>query len=153
MDELTLKTLQAFQEDGRVSFVEVAERLGVAEGTIRRKYAKLVESGILKIAGVVDPVATGYRAPAIIGVKVSVAKLQSVVAELTSIRRIRYVAATTGAYDIIIMAYLKDNEELFRLISQRIALIEGITSLETLVVLNTYKQSYDWLDPEAEDDI
>lgn len=150
MDMQTLDLIRILQKDGRVPFVEAAEKLGVAEGTVRRKYARLVESGVLKVAGVVEPTAIGYGSPAIIGIKVMANQLDHVVEQLCALKRIRYVAATTGAYDVIVMAYLKDTAELYELISKRLTRIEGVASLETLVVLKTFKQSYDWIE---EDDV
>lgn len=148
MDMQTLDLIRILQRDGRVPFVEAAEKLGVAEGTVRRKYARLIESGVLKVAGVVEPTAIGYSSPAIIGIRVMANHLEAVVKQLCALRRIRYVAATTGAYDVIVMAYLKDTAELYELISQKLSRIEGVASLETLVVLKTFKQSYDWVDEE-----
>ena len=35
--------IKLLQQDGRMSFVEMAERIGVTEGTIRRKFYRLGE--------------------------------------------------------------------------------------------------------------
>lgn len=153
MDDLTKQLLAAFQADGRASFVELAERFGVAETTVRRKYARLVETGLLRIVGVVRPEGVGYNTPVIIGLKVELNRLQSVVDELSHLRRVRYVALTTGPFDIVIMVFFKSNTELYHFIADKLTNIPGIQSMETLLVLETFKQSYDWIDPEEEPDL
>jgi len=37
LDEFDLKLIQALQKNGRASYVELAESLGVVEGTVRKR--------------------------------------------------------------------------------------------------------------------
>ena len=41
--------------DGRRKFREVAEELGLAENTVRARFRKLEESGVLKVTAMVNP--------------------------------------------------------------------------------------------------
>ena len=47
MDDLDLLILNALQEDGRTPFTQIAKKVGVAESTIRSRYASLIEDGIV----------------------------------------------------------------------------------------------------------
>lgn len=78
MDELDRLILQTLQKDGRTPFTQIARQAGVSETTIRSHYRNLVEKGVVRTVGVVDPYVLGLNAPAIIGVSVEPGLLDQV---------------------------------------------------------------------------
>ena len=48
-------------------FTEIANVLGVSEGTIRNRVTRLVDEQIVQIVGLVDPHRLDFDAPAMIG--------------------------------------------------------------------------------------
>ena len=56
--------------DGRTSFKTIADRLNLAEGTVRNRFRKLKEQGILDVTGLVDPEALPEHSVVMIGVQV-----------------------------------------------------------------------------------
>ncbi len=54
LDKINIAILKELR-DGRKSFIEIAEKLAVAENTIRSRVNKLVETGVLTITGLVNP--------------------------------------------------------------------------------------------------
>ena len=62
MDELDLSILAALQTDGRRPFTDIAQNLGVSEGTVRNRVSKLIEQQVLHIVGLVDPNSLGLNA-------------------------------------------------------------------------------------------
>ena len=55
LDELNFQLLLHLQKDGRKSFTELAEELGVSVGTVRNRVTRLIEDKTLQITGRVDP--------------------------------------------------------------------------------------------------
>ena len=51
-DELILKELQ---EDGRISYRTIAEKLDISDGTVRVRVNRMMESGFLKVSALIDP--------------------------------------------------------------------------------------------------
>src|SRR6056297_3066 len=51
-DELILKELQ---DDGRVSYRTIAEKLDISDGTVRVRVNRMMESGFLKVSALIDP--------------------------------------------------------------------------------------------------
>ena len=45
LDKTEREIIRLLQKDGRMSFVDMADQIGVTEGTIRRKFYRLVEEG------------------------------------------------------------------------------------------------------------
>ncbi len=63
LDKTEREIIKLLQKDGRMSFVDMAEQIGVTEGTIRRKFYRLLEEGVIKIAAVTDPSRWGSTRP------------------------------------------------------------------------------------------
>ena len=70
VDELDRRIIEALQENGRESFRRIASRLGVSEGTIRARYARLTDDGVLQVVAVTNPLGLGFD-QALVGVKTS----------------------------------------------------------------------------------
>ncbi|HLS89236.1 MAG TPA: Lrp/AsnC family transcriptional regulator [Sphingobacteriaceae bacterium] len=143
LDRTEKEIIRSLQKDGRMSFVDMAERVGVTEGTIRRKFYRLVEEGVLQIGAITDPFMVGFKTPAVIGLNVDTDRIGEVVKALAAVPRIRQLMLTTGIFDIILVGYFSSNRELARFITDELSRIEGITDTNTSVVLEIYKDSFE----------
>lgn len=154
MDNLDLLILNALQEDGRTPFTQIAKKCGVAESTIRSRYASLVERGIAQTITVIDPFEVGYDAPALIGISTKPGEIDSVVQALEQqIPEISYLVLTLGRYDLMVEVFCKDREHLTDLITKKIQAIPGIRATETLVIGKIFKLSFFWqpeINPQTE---
>lgn len=144
LDKTEREIIQLLQQDGRMSFVDLAKAVGVTEGTIRRKFNRLVGEGIIRIAAVADPFAVGFESPAVISLKVEPAALDEVIARVVDLPEIRYVALCTGEYDLVCEGYFASNQDLSRFLVERLAKIEGIRDISTSLILRVAKQSFTW---------
>lgn len=144
IDDLDRKILQHLRDDGRVSYVALANKFNVSEGTIRKRVRKLEENQILQIVGVTDPFKVGLDTVAFVWLKVERNKLESVINELKNIEDIRYLVITTGSYDVVAMAVLPNRERLVQLLNKKLGQIPGVQSTETSIVLEIHKQIYHW---------
>ena len=70
LDELDGRLIMALQEDGRARFRGFAGKLGCSEATIRNRYARLVEAGVVEVTAVTNPLGMGYDAMAMLGITV-----------------------------------------------------------------------------------
>jgi Lrp/AsnC family transcriptional regulator for asnA, asnC and gidA len=137
--------LNALQEDGRTPFTQIAKKCGVAESTIRSRYASLVERGIAQTITVIDPFEVGYDAPALIGISTKPGAFDSVVQALEQqIPEISYLVMTLGRYDLMVEVFCRDREHLTDLITKKIQAIPGIQATETLVIGKIFKLSFFW---------
>ena len=51
---------------------------------------------------------------------------------------------STGRYDIIVEAFFLDQQHFLEFISNKLSRMEGITGLETSMILEVVKFSYEW---------
>jgi Lrp/AsnC family transcriptional regulator, regulator for asnA, asnC and gidA len=144
MDAIDKTIIKYLQIDGRKSYTDIAEELGVTVGTVRNRVQRLIENGILKIVAVVDPIKTGMSTVAMVGLKVRLNKLQDVIEELVKIPEVRLVAASTGMFDLFLQIITFSIEDYYRIISENMSTIEGIEDSHSFMLLQINKQTYDW---------
>ncbi len=144
MDDLDKFILQTLQEDGRAPFTQIAKQAGVSETTIRSRYRNLVEEGIIRCVGIVDPYALGFQAPVLIGVSVEPGTVDQVAREIAELSAVSYLVMTLGRFDLMIEAFCRDLPHLTHLIAQQIHLIPGVCATETLMIARSYKLTYRW---------
>lgn len=144
LDDLDKRILAHMQEDGRITFVDLASYLGVSEGTIRKRVKRLEERGIMKTMGVTDPLKMGLDTVAFIWLKINRHYMESVIEQLQVLAEVRYLVVTTGEHDLVAMVVLPNREELVALLNKKLAQIEGIVGTETSIVLQIHKQIHDW---------
>jgi Lrp/AsnC family transcriptional regulator for asnA, asnC and gidA len=144
LDEIDRRVIKILQVDGRRPNTEIARELKVSETTIRKRVAQLVSRGLINIVAVPTPRAAGMNLSAIIGISVTLPKLKEISEELKRQREVRYVGMSTGRYDIIVEAFFFDQQHYLDFISSRLSRMDGITSLETSMILDIVKFSYEW---------
>ena len=140
IDELDLKILKLLQEDGRLAFMDIAQKLKLSESTIRKRVQALKERGVIKRFTVeIDPAKIGLNTVAIVGVDVDPPKLLEVAQKLCEFKEIRCVATSTGDHMIMTEIWTKDGRELTRLISEKIGPIEGVRKICPAIILERLK--------------
>jgi Lrp/AsnC family transcriptional regulator for asnA, asnC and gidA len=144
MDDLDKLILQTLQEDGRAPFTHIAKQAGVSETTIRIRYRNLVEEGIIRSVGIVDPYALGFQAPALVGATVEPGMVNQVARAIAEIPEVSYLVMTLGRFDLMIEVFCRDLPHFTRLLTEQIQVIPGVCSTETLMIARSYKLSYRW---------
>jgi Lrp/AsnC family transcriptional regulator for asnA, asnC and gidA len=151
VDRLDHIILQALQKDGRIPFTDIAREAGVSETTIRNRYRNLVEAGVVRPVGYINPSALGYEAPAIIGISSEPGAIDYLARTLSDLPEVRSVYKTLGSFDLIIEVYCQDLAHINQLLTHQISLLQGVLSTETLMIAQSYKQGDRWM-PAREPD-
>lgn len=140
LDKSDIYILNSLANDGRKSFTDLAQELGVSVGMVRNRYKRLVDDGILHIIGWTDPVKNGMNAYSRIVLKVCPSELIGKVAErLVEIDEVSFVALTSGNYDLEINVACRDNSALLDLMQNKIHKIEGIYETNTTMYMQILK--------------
>jgi Lrp/AsnC family transcriptional regulator, regulator for asnA, asnC and gidA len=142
LDGVDRAIIEALQANGRDSFRGIAARIGVAEATVRSRYARLVEDDILQVTGVTNPLGLGFDAMALIGVNATGAPAP-VADEIAGWEEASYVVVTAGRYDVLAELVCADHPHLLDL-TTRIRAIPGVVSTETFLYLQLCKQIFHW---------
>jgi Lrp/AsnC family transcriptional regulator for asnA, asnC and gidA len=144
VDDLDRLILQTLQEDGRAPFTQIAKQANVSETTIRTRYQSLVERGIVRTVGIVDPYALGFQAPALIAVSAEPGAADRVAKAIGALPEVSYLVMTLGSFDLFVEVFCRDLPHLTDLITRQIRQIPGVRSIETLMIARSYKLTYRW---------
>jgi Lrp/AsnC family transcriptional regulator for asnA, asnC and gidA len=142
MDTLDRRIIALLESNGRASNARIARDVGVSEGTVRRRLKRLIQDKIINVVALPDPSKLGYNSEAIIGVQVDPDQVDAVAAKLSSLQHTRWVAVTTGTYDVFAWATLPSAEELGIFLREKIGPIPGVRRTETFVNLAVTKREY-----------
>ena len=124
--------------DGRTSFKTIAERLNLAEGTVRNRYRKLKKNGILEVTGLVDPEALPDHSVVMIGVQVRDMDLVKKAEEFSKLRGVISVCVVTGRFDLIVTVMLAKDFTILRFYTEEAIKVSNIRSVETFVVYKSF---------------
>jgi Lrp/AsnC family transcriptional regulator for asnA, asnC and gidA len=124
--------------DGRRSFKDIADELGLSENTVRTRVHKLMGEGLLEIAGLVDPEALPGHRVVMVGVKLQTMDLINKGKEFSALRGVVSVSVVTGRYDLILLVFLKEGFGLLEFYTEEVAKVKDVQSVETFVVYKAY---------------
>src|SRR3954467_3433349 len=144
IDHTDREILRVLQVDGRTSNTEIARRLGVTETTVRKRLAAMLEGDPVQIVAVPTPRLAGLTVSAIMGISVQLKALQKVADALVERPEVRYCGVSAGRYDLILEAFFIDHEHVVRFSQDGLGPMEGITDVETSLILKIEKFSYEW---------
>jgi Lrp/AsnC family transcriptional regulator for asnA, asnC and gidA len=143
LDDVSKAIIAQLQQDGRRSYASIGKAVGLSEAAVRQRVQRLIESGVMQIVAVTDPLQLGFARQAMVGIRVTGA-LEPVADALSAIREVAYVVLTAGSYDLLAEVVCESDEHLLDIISNEIRGIPGVAGTETLVYLKLRKQTYSW---------
>ncbi len=142
-DDVSKAIIKQLQEDGRRAYATIGKAVGLSEAAVRQRVQKLVDTGVMQIVAVTDPMQVGFSRQAMIGIKAE-GNLDPVVEALSAMDEVDYVVITAGSFDILAEVVCEDDEHLLGLLNHRIRTIAGIRSTESFMYLKLSKQTYTW---------
>jgi Lrp/AsnC family transcriptional regulator for asnA, asnC and gidA len=142
VDELDLSILRELKKDARKSHRDLAEKLGVAEGTIYNRINKLQESGVIKRFMVdLDFSKLGYDLTVVIGITVEGGHLAEMEEKISKKPNVSAVYDVTGEYDALIVAKFAERDSLNDFIKS-ILRLPYVKRTNTMLVLNVIKETH-----------
>ncbi|MEU0832392.1 Lrp/AsnC family transcriptional regulator [Streptomyces sp. NPDC056231] len=139
LDDLDHAIIAALEEDGRRAFREIARSLNVSEGTVRARYRRLEETGVLKIAAFADPGHLRTGRLALLFLRVAPAHHDAVVAALCRHPEISYVSTMLGRADVFAQVLVQDDNELWRFLQNQVRPLEGVLDTEAVLEVAVHK--------------
>jgi|APHM01.1.fsa_nt_gi Transcriptional regulators len=144
IDETDLDIIEELKKDGRASFSDIAEKLGLATSTVTGRFQKLEEKEIITgFNPEIDYEKLGFELTAMIDIKAEADKIVETVETLESKTRVISFFEVTGETDMILVSRFLDREDMNQFLKD-LQQTEGIKSTETNVILT---------EPKLEDNI
>lgn len=143
LDDVSKAIIEQLQEDGRRPYATIGKAVGLSEAAVRQRVQRLLESGVVQIVAVTDPVQVGFARQAMIGLRCS-GPLDTVADALAAMPEVDYVVITAGSFDLLAEVVCEDDDHLLEILSERIRRLDGVDTTETFVYLKLHKQHYNW---------
>lgn len=134
IDNLDKKIIEIMKKDSRCPFVEIANQLGVSEGTVRSRVHRMTEEGVIRGFTIKT---SSRNVKALIEIKTSVdTDTQQIARELATYDGVTEVFEVTGDQDIIAIVDVESSNNLNDII-ERVRRF-GKLSTRTLLILKEH---------------
>lgn len=144
LDRLDCQLIGLLQTDGRMPNNAIAQQLGISEYTVRRRLKRLIDSGIIRIVAVANPIDLGFEIAGNLKIHIDLKKTERVLENLKEIDALIYVALTTGGTDVDADFIVRSLKEFHNLIFKQISKIDGVLTAQTSLLVDIVKDKYDW---------
>ncbi|MGE6220558.1 Lrp/AsnC family transcriptional regulator [Nubsella zeaxanthinifaciens] len=146
-NEQDFNLIKYLQEDGRISFTDLAKKLNVSISTVRNRYNNLVNDNVINVYARINPDKIGLNAYSRILISVRPkSMIQQVIDKLYTFPEISFLASVSGDFDIEVNVMCRDNNHLLEVLHNKINQIEGVYNSKTNFYLKVYKFSTPNLD-------
>src|SRR5712691_1857315 len=142
LDDVSKLIIEQLQQDGRRSYAAIGKAVGLSEAAVRQRVQRLIDTGVMQIVAVTDPMSLGFKRQAMIGIRCS-GDLQRLADLLAGMEAIDYVVITAGSFDLLAEVVCEDDDQLLEILGQ-VRSLPSVTTTETLVYLKLRKQTYHW---------
>jgi Lrp/AsnC family leucine-responsive transcriptional regulator len=155
LDDFDHRILSALAADGRLSIVDLAERVGLSQTPVRRRLQALEEAGVIDGYGArINRRRLGYGVTAFVEIKLESHKqehthlLRETIATLPEVTSMHVIS---GAGDLLLEIWVHDLEEYDRLLIDTILDLPIVKEVRTSFVMRTFKKDDVLAEPREPD--
>ncbi len=143
IDEIGAQIIRHLQVDGRRPYTHLAREVGLSEAAVRHRVQRLLDTGVMQIVAVTDPLQLGLHRQAMILIKVD-GDVREVAEHLAAFDEVDYLVLTAGSVDLLAEVLVHDDDALLELLNDRIRKVPGVVGTESVIYLRLTKQTYAW---------
>ncbi|MFH1646321.1 MAG: Lrp/AsnC family transcriptional regulator, partial [Chloroflexota bacterium] len=142
LDDIDQKVIEELGKDGRLAYADLSKKLGISSATVSRRVAFLLRENIIKIMAIPNPSKLGYPANSFITLRTDRSKVNDICAELSMYREVHLVMTLMNSFDIIVGIHFPTPEVLYDFILKKIAFMDGVLDIETIMRAEIKKSTY-----------
>ena len=143
LDDVSKAIISQLQQDGRRSYGSIGKAVGLSEAAVRQRVQRLIDTGVMQIVAVTDPLQVGFPRAAMVGINVD-GDVESVADAVQAMPEVDYLVICAGGYHLMAEVVAEDDDHLLEIVNRRIRGCPGVRSTETFVYLKLRKQIYSW---------
>ncbi len=144
MENLKKELIDLLVENARYTASELASIVGVEKNAVEKAMKELEDDGVIvKYAAILNTeVMTATKVQALIEVKVAPQKLNgfdSYAEEIYNFSEVKSLYLMSGGFDLAVFVEGNTLTDISKFISEKLSVIDGITSVQTHFILKKYK--------------
>ncbi|GFE16257.1 AsnC family transcriptional regulator [Streptomyces glebosus] len=132
--------LDLLARDGRTGYRALAVAARVTDSTAKRRLDALRRAGVLTYAVDIAPAALGFPTEARLWMSVRPAALAGVATAMAQHPEVSFAAMTTGPSNLVAAVNCRNPDDLCRYLTERVAALDGVRSMESAPVIRTLKR-------------
>jgi Lrp/AsnC family transcriptional regulator for asnA, asnC and gidA len=148
LDAVDRRLLRILQADGRASYAAMAPEVGLSAPAVRLRVQRLIDTGVLQVVGVTDPIKLGLPVMAMIGI-VTHGDVRTVADALGAVPHVVYLVLTSGEHDLLAEVVCHSPDELLAVVNDRIRSLDGVVSTRVWQYYGIHTHRFTWGVPEA----
>jgi len=141
VDEIDQRIIEALQQDGRRPFTKIAADLGISEASVRQRVANLINTQVMQIAAITNPIKLGFSLASMIGIRISGERLLEAAREISTFEEVIYLIICTGSFDLLAEVVCRDNDHLLSFLTEKLYKVQGVQQAETFMYLRVCKDT------------
>lgn len=118
IDEIDQRIIEALQQDGRRPFTKIAADLGISEASVRQRVSHLINTHVIQIVAVTNPVKLGFSMASMIGIRVAGERLLEAAQEIAEFDEVIYLILCTGRFDLLAEVVCRDNDHFLQFLTE-----------------------------------
>ncbi|WP_283136552.1 Lrp/AsnC family transcriptional regulator [Rhizohabitans arisaemae] len=138
--------------DPRQTNVALAAKVGLSEGSVRRRVERLVAEGQLHFAAIPSAPFMGRPVHTLFEIQSAPGATEQLIEQLVAMPEISYVYHVTGQFDIVAVGYFASSNEMRTFWTERLGNLDGLMESRTVMVLRVAKRAHEWARDIAIDD-
>ncbi len=140
LDATDRRLLDLLQQHGRLTNVELAERLNLSATPVARRWRRLEEQGYINgYSALIDRKRAGFTVMAYVSVRLRSNEWQTAEAFEQAVRDLANVmecSVVSGSSDYLLRVVAHDLEDYERFLKHELAVIDAINTVDSTIVLN-----------------
>lgn len=145
LDDADRRILDILRQDGRITFTDLAARVGLSKTPCQQRVRRLVESGVIVgFRAIVDPVKLGLDHVAFAEVKLSdtrEAALREFNAAVRQIPEVEECHMIASSFDYLLKVRTADIRRYRSVLGEKISSLPHVASTSTFVAMETVRES------------
>ncbi len=143
LDEIDKALIRELQQDGRKSFTDLARAVDLSSNATRLRVQRLLQTGVVDIVAITNPLTLGFRTMAMAGVEVE-GPVRETASLIDAVAEVSYVVICSGRYDLLVELVCDDDEQLLQIVDGNLRKLPGVRRVELFTYLDLKKQTYAW---------
>ena len=145
LDEFDRKILVVLRKDGRITFTDLAQQVGLSKTPCQQRVKRLVENGVIVgFRAIVDPAKLGLDHVAFAEVKLSdtrEAALKEFNAAVRQIPEVEECHMIASSFDYLLKVRTSDIRKYRMVLGEKISSLPHVASTSTFVAMETVRES------------
>lgn len=145
MDDFDRKILSILRRDGRITFTDLAQRVGLSKTPCQQRVRRLVDKGVITgFAAIVDPAKVGLDHVAFAEVKLSdtrEAALKQFNAAVRAIPEVEECHMIASSFDYLLKVRTPDIRRYRIILGEKISSLPHVASTSTFVAMETISET------------